>query len=357
MAQIEKTISGEQLLKEWHLDAVELSYLILKHDLTVLRPSRVPLLGKLLPPKRLRADSRELLRVIKGDPYSLSHMLFLLAEVQNIPKKQRTPEKPTAKEKSVSREGRSPQYYIPKAKTEDLLRAVIEDQEGQIKDKPNVFSLMGRVWFIKFAKEEWGLYPDQEKYRYIAHILGVCDGYPRPGDTEYSIYNTDLCARVKGDPAGNNLAGADSPALKDLAEADLTNSDLSDKLSVEDVKKFRELGYDLLEQLGDARDAGNQDGIKKAEDNIQAYRSHLSNEYGIVAFVSKDEKRFSFKVRYRPSKEIEKLRQLAKNQISKAIKDFDTMPKFKSHLQHSLKMKSNKTIYNPELPTVWYVSM
>jgi len=357
MAQIEKTISGEQLLKEWHLDAVELSYLILKHDLTVLRPSRVPLLGKLLPPKRLRADSRELLRVIKGDPYSLSHMLFLLAEVQNIPKKQRTPEKPTAKEKSVSREGRSPQYYIPKAKTEDLLRAVIEDQEGQIKDKPNVFSLMGRVWFIKFAKEEWGLYPDQEKYRYIAHILGVCDGYPRPGDTEYSIYNTDLCARVKGDPAGNNLAGADSSVLKELTEADLSNSDLSDQLAVEDIRKFREMGYDLLEQLGEARKGGNQDRIKTAQDSIERYRSYLSNEFGIIAVVSKDEKKVSLKIRYRQSKEIEKLRQLVKNQINKAIKDFDTMPRLKSHLEHSVKMRSNKTFYAPELPTVWYVSM
>jgi hypothetical protein len=242
-------------------------------------------------------------------------------------------------------------------KAENLLRDVIEDHEGQIKDKSNVFSLMGRVWFVKFAQLEWGLYPDQEKYRYIANVVGLCDGYPRPGDTEYSIYNTDLCAKVKGEPAGNTLTGADSAALKDLSEADLSNSDLSDTLSVEDIRKFREMGYDLLEQLEDARDTLNPDRVKKAQDNIDAYRSHLSNEYGIIALVSTDEKKISFKIRYRPSKEIEKLRQLVKNQINKAIKDFDTMPRLKSHLEHSVKMRSNKTFYAPELPTAWYVSM
>jgi hypothetical protein len=49
--------------------------------------------------------------------------------------------------------------------------------------------------------------------------------------------------------------------------------------------------------------------------------------------------------------------ELVKNQINKAIKDFDTMPRFKSHLQHSLKIKSNKTVYSPEIPVPWYVSM
>jgi hypothetical protein len=401
MTQLEKTIIGEQLLADWRMDEYDLSYLIMKHGLTILESSRIPIIGRFLKPRQLPADSEELFEIIRNAPERLRTKLFIESEIKIIKgSKKVTPENvaqtdtplETSGSESVTGhppisesapgEARGSEHcssrvrYMTTEQLEramkssspqlrksmgilsiDLLKATIESHEASLKKSQNVFSLLGKAWFVKYSEREWGIYPDQEKYRYIAHVLGLCDGYPRPGDTEYSIYNTDLCARVKGEPAGNKFTGADSSALKDLTEADLSNSDLSDKLSVEDIWKFREMGQDLLEQLRDARDAGNQDRIKTAKDNIDAYHSHLSNEYGIIALVSTDEKKVSFKIRHRPSKELEKLRQLVKNQISKAIKDFDTMPRFKSHLEHSVKMKSNKTIYSPEQTTSWYVSL
>jgi hypothetical protein len=352
MSQPENTITGQGILEQWNISLAELSYQILKHDLTVLKPSGIPLLRLFVQPKTLRSDSEQLLKIIRDDYSKLNQMLFLVNEVKKIPKKK----KPIIEEKSESKSGPLPQYHIPKdkigpkPKAEDRIKAVIEDHDDSIKDFENVFSLLGKAWFVKFKQDEWGLYPDQEKYRYIAHLLNICDGHPKVPDTEGSIYNTDLVAKVKGAPTGNEPNDTDGAALKELSE-----SDLADKLTADEVEHFKDQGYDLLEHLRAAREGGNEDRIKKAQDNIAAYRSYLFNQYGIKAVIG--ESKVSFHKLYRPAKELEKLRQLVKNQINKAVKDFDTMPRFKSHLEHSVKMKSSKTFYAPELPTSWYVSI
>jgi hypothetical protein len=210
---------------------------------------------------------------------------------------------------------------------------------------------MGRVWFAKFAEAEWGLYPDQQKYRYIAHVLSLCNGHPKAQDSEHSIYNADLYAKVSGKETGSE-SHADGETTRPLS-----TSDLGDKLSQEDINGFRKVGNDLLDQLHEAKEAGNPTHVKKVQENIDLYRSHPFNQYGIKTVISKDEKSISFRVLYRASAEVEKLRQLVKHQIRKATEDFDRMPRFQSHLQHSFKMKSNKTFYSPESPTSWYVSM
>jgi hypothetical protein len=159
-----------------------------------------------------------------------------------------------------------------------------------------------------------------------------------------------LFAKVKGGSPGN----ASDYAGEDLAE--LAQSDLSDNLSLDDIKGFRRVGFGLLEHLREARESGNPDLIGKAEKDIHLYRSHLSNNYGIMAKVSKDEEKIHFRKYHRPTREIEKLRQLVKNQVNNAIKDFDRMPGFQSHLHHSLHIGSHKTVYSPENPTAWTVT-
>ena len=236
-----------------------------------------------------------------------------------------------------------------------LIPSPTERLNRVLKRSPNVFALIGRVWFVKFAQREYGLFPDQEKYRYIANVLSLCEGNPKAHDAEYSIYNTDLCAKVKGEPIGENPEDTGT-ALKEFGEADLGNCDLSDKLSLDEFRSFKKQGYDLLDQLWDARMGGNQDRIKKSEKNVDSYRLYLFNEYGIKTGISKDEKKLSFKVRHRPGPELEKLRQVVKNQINNAIKDFDRMPRFKVHVQHSIRTGTHKTVYTPEHPIVWTVS-
>ena len=359
MVRLKNTITGDQMFSEWNTDPTKLSYLILKHDLTVLRPFKIPVLARFLPLKRLRSDSKELLETISDHPRNLYQLLFLKTELEKIPLEPRPqpPQPPpiatpklAEREPAEDEKDRFGPIMEKLPDPWDPLEWVIEDHEPQIKGKLNVFWLMGKVWYVKFAKSEWGLYPDQEKYRYIARLLSLCDS-PKTRESEYSIYNAELYVRVSGKRISKNIE-ADGEVMRELNE-----SDLSDKLSADDLRRIKELGYDLLEKLKEGREAGNEEFIQKALDNIDKYRSHLSNEYGIKAAISKDEKRISFHQYYRPSKEIEKLRQVVKNQISNAIKDFDRMPAFRSHLQHSLKVKSDRTIYSPEQPTVWYVSM
>ena len=394
MSRTVTAISGELLFRQVRASRSGLGYLIIKHGLTVVEPPIARAKKPSGKPKYVMTDPEELLEIIQYDPGALRNMLFLLSEIDKVcppgieveydntksfcigqipfPVSPAEPQRAYLGGKSslfsIELEAKRGDFGAAEVymyDTKDSLKDTIEYHETQIKQSPNVFSLLGKVWFIKFKNEEWGLYPDQEKYRYIANVLSLCDGSPKPYDTEYSIYNTDLCAKVKGESTGDNPVEAGT-ALKELSEADLSEddlskddlskSDLSDTLSVEELKSFKKQGYDLLEQLGDARKGGNQDRIKKSEENIHSYQLYLFNEYGIKTGISKDEKKLSFKVHYRPGSEIEKLRQVVKNQINNAIKNFDRMPKFKSHLQRSLHTGVRKTVYSPEQPLGWTVS-
>jgi hypothetical protein len=54
-------------------------------------------------------------------------------------------------------------------------------------------------------------------------------------------------------------------------------------------------------RLKDANTQLPRDHVEKAQDNIDAYRSHLFNEYSIKAAISKDKKTISFRVICRAS--------------------------------------------------------
>jgi hypothetical protein len=139
---------------------------------------------------------------------------------------------------------------------------------------------------------------------------------------------------------------------------DLNESHLSEILTSQEVKKFKEIGYELLEQLGKAKDAGDQELIDDAKMNIVKYRSYISNEYGIKTTVSDDETKIYFRIFHRSSKENEKIRQRIKNQIKNAIKDFhDSLPMLRMHLDRSIKTKSYKTVYLPETHISWHITI
>jgi hypothetical protein len=50
------TISGKELINRWNTDAHELSYLILKHDITVLDSSNIPKIKFSFNPDDYRID-------------------------------------------------------------------------------------------------------------------------------------------------------------------------------------------------------------------------------------------------------------------------------------------------------------
>jgi hypothetical protein len=371
------TISGLKLMAKWDMDVHELSYLILKHGIIVLKSSDIPKIKFSFNPEYYKIDFTKLLDTIQKDPNSLSEKLFWLPElekpsikkeVSSLKSKSNKEPSPPAphelgryrgkdQELRFCRDGQSPKVSksepTPPAESHSI-KDIIEEHESGIKQHSNVFSLMGKVWFVKFKQQEWGLYPDQEKYKYIANILNLPNNSYNTGDLEFSIYNTELVEKVKGVELTEEYRG--DKAQEDIG--DLNESNLSEVLTSQEVKKFKEIGYELLEQLKKAKDAGDQEQIDDAKKNLVKYRSYISSEYGIKTKISDDETKIHFKILHRSGKENEKIRQRIKNQIKNAIKDFhDSLPMLRMHLDRSIKTKSYKTVYLPETHTNWHISM
>ena len=80
------TISGSELMTRWEINTHYLSYLIMKHDLTVIEPdteqtSQTKLLRR---PRNSRIATENLLEIITDKPGSLCQKIFLLSEVERI---------------------------------------------------------------------------------------------------------------------------------------------------------------------------------------------------------------------------------------------------------------------------------
>jgi hypothetical protein len=82
VAQVENSISGEQLLADWRMGEYDLSYLIIKHWITVLAPSMILTIGRFLRPRQVSADSQELIGIIRNSTERLRKMRFIASEVE-----------------------------------------------------------------------------------------------------------------------------------------------------------------------------------------------------------------------------------------------------------------------------------
>ena len=181
MSRRAKALSGQQLMAKWRMDEYDLSYVILKHDLTVLDPPKIPILKKFLRSRHVRTDSEKFLGIIMNDPCSLRQKLFLLDEIEKIPglpSKHKEELEPSARysgedccsfdvelrssEEDDSEPSARARYLrkidparartLPEATKraigiteESILKNAIEDHENEIKGTPNVFSLIGKV--------------------------------------------------------------------------------------------------------------------------------------------------------------------------------------------------------------------
>jgi hypothetical protein len=237
----------------------------------------------------------------------------------------------------------------------------------------NVFSRLGGAWFAKFKQKEWGAFPDKEKFKYIAHLLSLSSYKSGDKSLNFSMHNTDLVSQVKGKDTDDIYKKIDGKEVKeyfkietgrqtdeeqegDSRNEELSVSDLKEELSKEDLKKLKDTGYKLLDEKEKAEKLGDQELINEKTEHLEKYKSYLSTEYGIKAILKKG--KIIFTNYHRPSKEIEKIRQLIKNQINNAKKDLnERMPMFVRHLDNSLKTKMDVTVYSPESKIHWYVSM
>ena len=339
-----------------------LAYLVLKYDLPVLRlpQKKAALVDNYLSEEHF-LSTLQLIDCLKKNTDFIKTLHFrkcdsaILSDYKPPPKAQ--PEKIRDASPFVT----DSKEYFPEQIARDVPRAsfgkvdppfaqiknTIEEHDLNVKENDNVFKKLGKVWFLKYNIEEFGLFPDNEKYEYIYFLLDLTS---TDANTSHgSVYNTELVAKVK------KALPIDDEGV--VGNNDLNYTDFQNELTHRDIKKFKEVGQSILERLNNANKRNNQDDIKSAEKELSKYQSHLLNEYGIRSWVGKDGGTLNFKRYHRTIKELEKIRQLVKNQINNAIKDFDdSMPAFSRHLKLSIKVKSNETIYMPEQKIKWYLA-
>jgi hypothetical protein len=355
------TITGAQLMQRWGTNSHhDLSYWILIYQLSVV--DQIQLETGSEEYGVFGVSLEKLLTMIQDSPSALSEKLFWVPEIEQIETEQNT------RVFKLDEEVWFETLAVP-----ETFKDVVEHHDKDIEKNDNVFSRLGEALFVKFRKDEWGVYPDQEKYRYIAHLLSLSSYKSVDKSLNFSMHNTDLVSHVKGKDTGDIYRKIDGKEVNeyftieterqtdeeqesDSRNEELSVSDLKEKLSKKDLKKLKDTGYKLLDEKEMAEKLGDQELIIQKTENFEKYKSHLSGEYGIK--VSSKKGKIYFKIYYRPSKEIEKIRQLIKNQINNAKKDFnERMPEFVRHLDNSLKTKIDRTVYSPESRIRWYVSV
>ena len=185
------TISGKELISKWSTDIHELSYLTLKHGITVLDSSILPKIKFSFNPADYKIDFGKVLDTIRNDPTRLNRMLFWLPELERLEiEKEISSLKSKASSKSPAltpdsgvrysrkysenirfRRAKPEEQKSDTIKSKKTIMNVIDDQQDEIRQHSNVFSLIGKIWFIKFKQQEWGLFPDHQKYKYKNYCL------------------------------------------------------------------------------------------------------------------------------------------------------------------------------------------
>jgi hypothetical protein len=361
MIENNSAITAKELAAKWGVDLFNLAYIILKHNLSVLSPPEQSSSEAIFNIKEALLSPEKVLETIGLDHFKLSDKLFLREEIDNFnleagllkiyaiastlaQKKMRSKlgeveTKPTIPGEQHSKE-------TPKDIT--FLRDLVESHEPSIRKRPNVFSLVGRNWFIKYNQTEWGLYSDYEKYKYIASILSLSSG--GNGGHQSSIDNRVLVLMIN-----NNLPDDISTAEDEIE--DLNNLDMGDNISDQDRARLKDLGNQLASKIKAAELSDDPEYKREVQEQFDEFRRIMSSTYGIACGISPRGGIF-FQNHFRASNELEKLRNIIRGHVRKAIKDFsDRMPILSKHLQNSIKLQQFQTSYSPEQPTPWYVSM
>ena len=343
------TIDGAQLGNMWNVNIVELAYLIMKLNISVLSPSQVPSVKFFFNPKEYRIDTVTLLNIIQSYPFDLYRMQFWEPEIEKLSSKATAFRYSKIKGSGKTRRGL---YRLGKSpepsNTENALKDVVEIHEDKIKNNSNVFSLVGKVWFVKFNQKEWGLYPDHKKYKYIAHLLNLAanDGAEDNQEVSISNLNLNLCVDPKDLHTEKNNYSEDG-----LGELDST-----EQLSQEEIQIIKENLKNLLNRIELAKDYDDEALIDHAKEEFFSYVKILKQQ-GVVPLIKDDGDKIFLKCQTRLDKGNEKIRQLVKNNIRNAIRDFnDRMPGLREHLEHFCKTRLTETIYHPIPPASWFVS-
>ena len=289
-----QTITGERLIWHWNTDIHELSYFALLHDLSVFDPANIPSVKFFFNPARYRIDNESLVKIILEHPEVLLGKSFWIPEIEKLANKisfkfkrepaaslhysrsKITKQPPTTYPKDPDKK------IIEKKDPELTLKLVVEAHNEEIETSPNVFSLLGKAWFVKFNRNEWGIYPEHEKYKYIALLLDLFSYKNDPDNIDFSISNLELVGKVKGEKYEVKIF-KDEEHGEDLYDETKFDENLTD----EEIESLKQVGYNLLAQMTKAKQWDNYNLINELNENLDKYKAHLQKNYGIIPKIRK----------------------------------------------------------------------
>jgi hypothetical protein len=342
MTKQNEFITGKELMERWYRwDKRNFYYLagdILKYDLTVVDRVESPDTDDSL---IIGVKPEKIVQLLQNEPQTLKGRLFYFPEIEEVENKYNISVFDINRRYDFSTQGKGP----------TTIREAVELEDSYIKNNGNVFSLLGKIWFIKYNQKEWGLYPDHQKYKYVACLLSFSNS--SKGDPLIIIKNPELTSFVKK----NSLEKCKlNPEDLEGLHGDQEGIRASKGKNMNVDSKLIKLGEELVSKLIIAQASENSDSVSDAQEKFDVFKDYMSEEYGVACGIS-NSGNFVYRDRRKASDDFESLRSLIKGHFRNAIKDFaDRMPHLTRHLQNCVKLKTLETWYRPEHPVPWYVS-
>jgi|GEM_PF-5220986 len=343
MTIMDQIVTGKQIMDYWQLNEFELGYYTLKYDLTIV--DRVEIAEDDNDSLVWGINTQNRIRILRDEIGSLPQCQFYVPEIEMDGN--RGGLKLIDLKAGYFFNPDAGYYFCSLGTAPESLKEAIEGNHPEIKSSENVFKNFGPVWWVVYRSDEEALLVDQERYRYIAHLLS--NSNDSHGDSDSFIYNTELIGLVK------------KKSFEEIyPEADVDSESISiiesDNLTKSEKDRIENIGYELLDALESAKSSGDSHSISAARDNFNKYQSHILNEYGIKSNAKNS--RLFFGQQNRATPEFEKLRQNIKNQIRNAKKELKKhMPRLSKHLDRSITVHQYKTSYQPEIKIPWHVSL
>jgi hypothetical protein len=212
-------------------------------------------------------------------------------------------------------------------------------------DNKNAFIQKGDFWSVYYDGNDSNI-KDMECIRYIVYLID------RPN---CPFYANELMSLVKGKPLfSDNCEDSDEQRIKhagfskeEQGKEDFTQPDMPiESLSDKEKEGLEKIMYKSWGKLNTAKKNGIEVGIKEAEQEFNAAKKHMYNEYGLKVYSSS--KGLSFKMFSKLTNEAGRTRVGVTNQISNGIKHIrKSIPSLADHLKRYVET-GTQCIYHPD---------
>ncbi len=228
----------------------------------------------------------------------------------------------------------------------------VEQFEPDLKNHENVFYAFSKAWMVKF-KDKITILPNQEKHRYIPNILNSSNRHIIGKELRLEISNIELVSRATGMELED---GGYDISLGEYEEEYKEESPF-ESISGKDFNSMKKAARKILSKIKTSKLSNDRQAQDEAYNAYEIFKQYAS-DHGLYCRLDEENMQINLKPLLKLKPEQEKIRQRIKNQIANAIKDMEAdIPMLATHLRKSIKTKLTTTIYSPENPTEWFISL